>query len=124
MEYVAMGLLVLLLIGGFVTFLVMQATRRSSPATAEDGADTPGIGTDDTPLGDTSQHAGEQTAAGETVAGQDADRSGGTGAPSVDLPQRSQETDAPEGRFKRDPVGGEGEGTPAIEGDAPHKPGV
>ena len=124
MEYVAVGILLLLLIGGFVTFLVMQATRRSSPATAHDDADAPGIGTDQTPLGDTSQHAGEQSASGETVSGNDAERSGGTGAATTDLPQRSQDTDPPEGRFKRDPIGGEGEGASAIEADPPRSPGV
>jgi hypothetical protein len=113
MEYVAVGILVLLLIGGFVTFLVMQATRRSSPATGDTGDDTPGIGTDESPLGTTTQHADR-----------DADRSGGTGAPTTDLPQRSQDEDPPDGRFKRDPIGGEGEGTPAIEDEERPRPGV
>jgi hypothetical protein len=103
----------------------MQATRRSSPAVdTQDGAATPGIGTDETPLGDTSQHAGEQDGGGRTVGSNDADRSGGTGAPAGDLPRRSQDEDAPEGRFKRDPVGGEGEGAPAIEADPPRPRGV
>ena len=105
MEYVAVGILVLLLIGGFVTFLVMQATRRSSPATGDTSDDTPGIGSDDSPLGDTSQHAGGR-------------------ATSTGVPQRSQDEDPSDGRFKRDPVGGEGEGTPAIEGDERPRPSV
>jgi hypothetical protein len=124
MEYVAVGFLVLLLIGAFVAFLVMQATRRSSPATGDTAHDMPGIGTDASPLGDTTQHAGEQEPGGRTVAGNDAGRSGGTGAPTTDLPQRSQDEDPPDGRFKRDPIGGEGEGTPAIESERPRRPGV
>src|SRR5687768_11212367 len=124
MGYVAAGILLMLILAGFVTFLVMRATARSSPATAQDPADGPGIGTDDTPLGDTTQHAGQQDADGRTVSGNDADRSGGTGAPTTDLPQRSQDTDPPDGRFKRDPVGGEGEGAPAIDGDAPRDTSV
>ena len=107
MEYVAMGILVLLLIGGFVTFLVMQATRRSSPATG----DTPGVGTDETPLGDTAQHAGEQTSSGHTVGGTDGDGNVESGEEPAD------------GRFKRDPVGGEAEGSSAIEEDV-RRPGV
>ena len=40
------------------------------------------VGSDDeTPVGDTSQHAGEQTEEGTTVGGQDAAAHGGTGAP-------------------------------------------
>jgi hypothetical protein len=124
MGYVAVGILVLLLIGGFITFLVMRATRRSSPATAGDAGSGPGIGQDQTPFGDTSQHAGDQDEGGRTVTSNDADRSGGTGAPTTDLPQRTQDEDPPDGRFKRDPVGGEGEGTPAIEQDPPGRPGV
>jgi hypothetical protein len=105
MGYVVAAILVLLLVAGFVTFLVMQATRRSSPATSDTSDDTPGIGRDPSPLGDTTQHT------------EDSARSAGTGAPSSDLPQRSVHEDPPEGRFKRDPVGGEGEGEPAIESD-------
>jgi hypothetical protein len=119
MGYVAVGLLLLLLIGGLITFLVMQATRRSSPATESTGADAPGIGADETPFGDTSEHAGEQDQGGQTVAGNDAERSGGTGAPTTDLPQRSVQEDPPEGRYKRDPIGGEAEGEPSVEADPP-----
>ena len=50
-------LLSLLLIAGFVTFMVLNATKKSGPAadTREEGA--PGIGADETPLGDTTEHA-------------------------------------------------------------------
>jgi hypothetical protein len=65
MEYVIPVVLVVLAIAGFVTFLVLNATKKSGPAaTADEGA--PGIGADDTPLGDTSEHAGEQTKEGVT----------------------------------------------------------
>jgi hypothetical protein len=64
MEYVIPAVLVLLLVGGFVTFLVLNATRKSGPAAR--GDDVPGIGQDETPLGDTTEHAGEQTEHGTT----------------------------------------------------------
>jgi hypothetical protein len=81
MGYVIAGLVVLVLIAGFVTFLVMSATSKSGPNAAdEDGP--PGIGPDDeTPLGDTTQHAGEQTPEGMTPRGQDDRRFAGRGRP-------------------------------------------
>ena len=66
MEYVIPAVIVLLLIGGFVTFLVLNATRKSGSAAARDDEGAPGIGRDETPLGDTSEHAGEQTSEGTT----------------------------------------------------------
>lgn len=123
MGYVLAGIIVLLLIGAFVTYLVLQATRRSSPARARDTAvgdrddrSAAGVGADATPLGDTAEHAGRTSAAGETVGGQDAERSGGTGHPvSGEKSVRSgDEPTAPEAgrRFQRDPVGGEAEARP------------
>ena len=81
MEYVIPIVIVVLLVAGFVMFMVLNATKKSGPAadTGDEGA--PGIGADDTPLGDTTQHAGEQTSEGTTVGGQDADEAGGTGRP-------------------------------------------
>lgn len=65
MEYVIPVVLVVLAVAGFVTFLVLNATSKSGPvADADEGA--PGIGADRTPLGDTTQHAGEQTEGGVT----------------------------------------------------------
>jgi hypothetical protein len=58
MGYVIAAILVLLLIAGFVTFLVTNATRKSGPA-ASGADDAPGIGGDSSPLGDTVEHAGE-----------------------------------------------------------------
>jgi hypothetical protein len=75
MEYVIPAVLVLLLVAGFVTFLVLNATRKSGPAAAGGDERPPGIGQDETPLGDTAEHAGEQTDAGTTA--RDPEQSGG-----------------------------------------------
>jgi hypothetical protein len=64
MEYVIPVVLVVLLVGGFVTFLVLNATKKSGPAA--DRGEAPGIGPDETPLGDTTEHAGEQSEHGTT----------------------------------------------------------
>ena len=66
MEYVIPAVLVLLLVGGFVTFLVLNATKKSGPVAETDDEGAPGIGQDPTPLGDTTEHAGEQTESGTT----------------------------------------------------------
>jgi len=84
MKYVIVLILVVLIVGAFVFFLVSNATRKSNVSDAEDpGADQNPLGIvgsdDQTPVGDTAQHAGEQTPEGETVGGQDAERHGGTG---------------------------------------------
>ena len=86
MGYVIAAILVLLIVGGFVLFLVTNATRKSNVSDAGDpGADQNSMGIigsdDETPAGDTSEHAGEQTSEGRTVGGQDAAAHGGTGAP-------------------------------------------
>jgi hypothetical protein len=92
----------------------MTATRRSNVSEAG----TPAIGSDEAPLGDTSQHAGEQ-AGGATVGRSDADEAGGTGRP-IDGPASVREGEAPAApepsrRFQRDPVGGEAEARPFTE---------
>lgn len=71
MEYVIAGLILLVIVGAGVAYLALGASRRRRQATivAPD---------ENTPLGDTDQHAGEQTREGATVGGQDADRSGGS----------------------------------------------
>ena len=119
MSYVLVGILLLLLVGVFVTFLVMQATKRSAHATATDSDDAaPGQGADESPLGDTTQHAGQQPGQqGYTEGGQDADESGGTGTPvgGADAVTGDNDQDRPEGRFQRDPVGGEAEARPFTE---------
>ena len=65
MGYVIAIVLVVLLVSGFVTFLVLNATRKGGPA-AEPDEGTPGVGADGSPLGDTTEHAGEQTEHGTT----------------------------------------------------------
>jgi hypothetical protein len=65
MGYVIAGILVLLLVTGFVTFLVLNSMRKGGSAARGDAA-TPGVGGDSTPLGDTTEHAGEQTEQGTT----------------------------------------------------------
>ena len=66
MEYVIPAVLVLLLVGGFVTFLVLNATDKSGPVAETHDEGAPGIGKDPTPLGDTTEHAGEQSESGVT----------------------------------------------------------
>src|SRR3954454_20219608 len=83
MEYLIPLVIVLLLVAGFITFLVMNATRRGQSASRREEPQSapPGIGQDSTPFGDTSEHAGNQTESGQTVGRQDADEAGGTGGP-------------------------------------------
>jgi hypothetical protein len=92
MGYVVAGaVLVLILVIG-ITLLTVNAKRhgregKRAAADSDYGGGVPGsdmaiIAEDrDAPLGDTTEHAGEQHE-GATVADQDADRSGGTGAPA------------------------------------------
>ncbi len=93
MEYVAIGVLAILVIGGGVTVIVMRAVQGSTPASPESG--------DDTPLGDTPQHSDQSShAEGRGPARQPEEPEGG--------------------RFKRDPIGGEAEAEPTIDtGDPP-----
>lgn len=122
MSYVLVGFLVLLIVGGFITFMVMSATKRSDHAAAEsdgspDHKPTP-FAEDDAPAGDTSQHAGEQPGQdGYTSGEQDADEKGGTGEPSrgAESVTGGNDQDRPAGRFQRDPVGGEAEARPFTE---------
>jgi len=89
MEYVAVAILVLLIVAAGVTFFVLSATRRQrgeSAADSDHGQGTPGseaaIVTPDeqTPVGDTDQHAGEQAGeGGRTGAGGSAAGEGGLG---------------------------------------------
>ena len=129
MEYVAIGILFLLVLGGGITMLVMAQTKQSAPATGEDDETSGGApfsGPDHTPVGDTAQHAGQQDEEGQTVTQNDAAERGGTGQQTSGprsgghASQGANEEPAG-GRFKRDPVGGEGEGEPtAPVGEVPH----
>jgi hypothetical protein len=100
MGYVIAAILVLLIVAAGVTFFVMRATRTGQEAAiaAPD---------ENTPLGDTDQHAGRQTEEGRTVEGLD-----GGGADPV----RGSRPPAGSGG-----VGGEGEGghPPAPDPPAP-----
>jgi hypothetical protein len=84
MGYVIAAILVLLLVAGFVTFFVINATRRSGGAGPEEPGDegTPaGIASpDETSLGTTSEHSG---ATGEEGRSEGAD---GTQKPRVGDP--------------------------------------
>jgi hypothetical protein len=90
MEYVLVIVIVLLIVAGFVTFMVLNATRSSGPAAPErpeeEGNPAGILSPDEAPLGDTTEHAGQQEG-GRTVGGQDAEHSGGTGAPQHDAPR-------------------------------------
>lgn len=125
MSYVLVGILLLLIASAFVAYLVMNASTRSgkgADATSadRDDAGAPGIGADESPLGDTTEHAGTASSAGgETVGEQDADRAGGTGGPvlsgDTDNPSGGPQPPSPDRRFQRDPVGGEAEARPFTE---------
>ena len=129
MEYVAIGILFLLVLGGGITMLVMAQTKESAPAAGADDETSGGApfsGPDHTPVGDTGQHAGQQDDQGRTVTQNDAAERGGTGrqtsGPRSGGHGSQWSNEEPEGgRYKRDPVGGEAEGEPtAPVGEVPH----
>src|SRR5688500_19143558 len=78
MGYVIAAIVVLLLVAGFVTFFVLNATRRSGRAAPGDpGAEgTPaGIASpDESALGDTTEHSGETTNEGQAEGTSNDDR--------------------------------------------------
>src|SRR3954451_11866278 len=70
MAYLIPIVLVLLLVSGFITFLVLNATRKSKPSEAENSEHTDPetmAASDPSPFGDTTEHAGEQTGEGGTA---------------------------------------------------------
>ena len=70
MEYLIPIILVLLLVSGVVTFMVLNATKKSKPSEAQDSEDNDPksmAASDASPLGDTTEHAGEQSEQGHTV---------------------------------------------------------
>jgi hypothetical protein len=70
MEYLIPIILVLLLVSGVVTFMVLNATKQSKPSEAQDSEDSDPksmAASDASPLGDTTEHAGEQSEQGHTV---------------------------------------------------------
>ena len=66
MGYVIAGILVVLIVAAAIAFFVTSATRRKGQASI--------AAPDSTPLGDTEEHAGEQSREGETVADPEAGR--------------------------------------------------
>jgi hypothetical protein len=131
MGYVIAGILVLLIVAAGVTVLVLNATRRQRRASATDseyGEGTPGsdmaivAADENTPLGDTDQHAGEQTREGETVGGQDADRSGGTGRPVTSGEAKTGAPGEPRREHGGTAAGGEGGVGGEAEGGRPVMP--
>ena len=111
MGYVIAGILVLLIVAAGITVFVLRASRTGRGEAAADsdyGSGTPGsdvaIAAPDegTPLGDTDQHAGEQTREGATASDPEgADRKPGAGEPSS----------PGVGGVGQGGVGGEGEGS-------------
>jgi hypothetical protein len=122
MGYVIAGILVVLIVGAFIMFMVTNSAKRSNVSDADDPGreGSPAMFASDpgSPAGDTREHAGEQTPEGETVAGQDADRHGGTRAPQTGY---SGTGEAGSRRHRDDPhvarpvVGGEAEGERSVE---------
>jgi hypothetical protein len=115
--YVIAAILVILIVGGFIMFLVTNSARRSNVSDADDPGreGSPGmLGSDSgTPVGDTEQHAGEQSESGETVGGQDAGAHGGSGRPQTGYAGTGEAGSDPrpdDEHVARPVVGGEAEG--------------
>lgn len=86
MEYAIPIILVLVIVTAGIVAFVMNSRHKTTSRGDRTAADSehsggPGIGSDATPLGDSAEHAGQQTRGGETVSGQDAAHFGGTGRP-------------------------------------------
>lgn len=74
MGYVIAAIVVVLIVAGFILFLVLNSTRKGAGANTADPSarqsdrgGPPGIGEDPTPLGDTTEHAGTQSPEGATA---------------------------------------------------------
>ncbi|CAA9487823.1 MAG: hypothetical protein AVDCRST_MAG38-2442 [uncultured Solirubrobacteraceae bacterium] len=86
MEYAIPVILVLIIVAAGITAFVMNSQRKTRGGHDAVSADDrhgggPGAGADDTPLGDTAEHAGPQSRGGETLGEPDATVHGGTGHP-------------------------------------------
>jgi hypothetical protein len=129
-EYLIAGLLVALIVGGAVAVVARRASRHQGGRAASDsdygggvpGGETAILAPDrSSPLGDTSEHAGRQRE-GETVADQDAERSGGSGrsgrtggyAGTADIGEPGRERPDDDAHVARPVDGGEGEGRRGI----------
>ena len=103
MGYVIAAILVVLIVAAGITIFVRSATTRKGQATIA----APDEGT---PLGDTEQHAGEQSASGETV---------------DDPESTSREPKSPSpgiGGPGEGGAGGEGEGSRPVSEDLANRP--
>ena len=100
MEYLIPILLVLLLVSGVVTFMVLNATKQSKPSEAQNSEDSDPktmAASDPSPLGDTTEHAGEQSQAGETVEGPEGEGTQGESSSSDEsTSEESREDTRPE----------------------------
>ena len=79
MEYLIPIMVVLVLVSAAVTFLVLNATRKSKPSEAENSEDSDPktmAASDPSPLGDTTEHAGDQSQEGHTVRGPEGEGEG------------------------------------------------
>ena len=100
MGYVIAAILVLLLVAGFVTFFVLNATRRSGgagPGEPRDEGTPAGIASpDESPLGDTTQHseATHEEGRSEGAEGDQRPRVGDPG-PEATAPDSERVTDRP-----------------------------
>jgi hypothetical protein len=95
MGYVVGGVIVLVLVAGFVAFLVINAARRSPQRAPDDpGAERNPMGiiaSDEAPAGDTTEHAGAQRG-GETIADPEGrDRGSAPPGDGRDAPQPESE---------------------------------
>lgn len=82
MTYLIPIIVVLLLVSGIITFIVLNATKQSKPSEAqdsEDGDPKTMAASDPSPLGDTTEHAGEQSDEGHTAEGPEGEGEGGGG---------------------------------------------
>jgi hypothetical protein len=104
MGYVIAAILVVLIVGGVVMFMVTNSTKRSNVSDAG------------SPLGDTREHAGEQSSEGTTERDQDADTHGGTGRPQSGY-ENTGEVGGPtdDENVARPVVGGEAEGERRVD---------
>lgn len=97
MGYVIAGIVVLLIVAVAIAWLVMSATSRRQQPTAI-------VASDETPMGDSAEHAGEQSESGETVSDPESaergmDPSGGDRPEGGGGPRRPER---PEDRQMRD----------------------
>jgi len=130
MGYVIAAIIVLLIVAGFVTFLVLNSMRKGSGRGDGDASagqsgrsGPPGIGEDPSPLGDTTEHAGTQSREGSTA--EDPESADRGHDPTADAPQPGgegpQRPDRSEDRQRRD-AGAESGAAPG-RGSSPDAPG-